>query len=204
MRESAYADPEEPYDIYGFGTNVSGGFWGAGGGVSVVFPKPLYQVFAKTGSAKFRTIPDVGMSVGGCPGGSISCSEDDSSVVTAYGVGIGGGYFALIGTSVASPEFVGALALFEQQFGKKNHRMGNVNYYLYASGALQTLAGGKKAPSSLQFYHRANPGFNGVYYDDFPSYNYNYVYGNGSPDVRKLFGLTRYPAAGAPQTPTNP
>jgi len=204
VRESAYADPEEPYDIYGLGANVSGGYWGAGGGVSVVFQKPLYQVFAKTGSARFRTIPDVGMSVGGCPGGSISCSADDSSVVTAYGVGIGGGYYALIGTSVASPEFVGALALFEQQFGKKNHRMGNVNYYLYAAGALQTLAGGTKAPLSLQFYHRANPGYNGVYYDDFPSYNYNYVYGNGSPDVRKLFGMTRYPAAGVPQTSTNP
>jgi subtilase family serine protease len=204
VRESAYADPEEPYDIYGFGTNVSGGLWGAGGGVSVVFPKPLYQVFAKTGSAKFRTIPDVGMSVGGCPGSAISCSADDSSVVTAYGVGIGGGYYTLIGTSVASPEFVGALALFEQQLGKKNHRVGNVNYYLYASAALQTLAGGAKAPSALQFYHRANPGFNGVYYDDFPSDNYNYVYGNGSPDVRKLFGLTHYPAAGVPQTSTNP
>ena len=204
VRESAYADPEEPYDPYGLGVNVSGGAWGAGGGVSVVFPRPLYQVFARTGSSKFRTIPDVGMSVGGCPGGTISCSADDSSVVTAYGVGIGGGYYTLIGTSVASPEFVGALALFEQQFGKKNHRQGNVNYYLYAAGALQTLAGGTKAPSLLQFYHRNNPGFNGVYYDDFPSYNYNSVYGNGSPDVRRLFGLTRYPAAGVPQTAGNP
>ena len=204
VRESAYADPQEPYDPFGIGVNVSGGAWGAGGGVSTVFQKPLYQVLAKTGSGKFRTLPDVGMAVGGCPGGSISCSDDDSSVVTAYGVGIGGGYFALIGTSVASPEFVGALALFEQQLGKKHHRMGNVNYFLYAAGALQTLAGGTKAPAAFQFYHRNNPGFNGVYYDDFPSYNYNYVYGNGSPDVRKLFGLTRFPAAGVPQTATNP
>ena len=60
------------------------------------------------------------------------------------------------------------------------------------------------APAALQFYHRVNPGFNGVYNDDFPSYNYNYVYGNGSPDVRKLFGLTHYPAAGVAQTATNP
>ena len=204
VRESAYADPELPYDPYGVGVNVSGGAWGAGGGVSAYFQKPLYQYLAKTGSNKFRTVPDVGMSVGGCPNGTISCSLDDSSVITAYGVGIGGGLFTLIGTSVASPEFVGALALYEQQFGKKNHRMGNVNYFLYAAGALQTLAGGTRAPAALQFYHRNNPGFNGVVYDDFPSYNYNYVYGNGSPDVRKLFGLTRYPAAGVPQTPANP
>ena len=203
VRESAYADPENAYDPYGIGTAVSGGAWGAGGGVSMVFKRPLYQVFARTGST-FRTIPDVGMHVGGCPGSAISCSADDSSVVTAYGVGIGGGYLTLIGTSVASPEFVGALALFEQQLGKKNHRLGNANYYLYAAAALQTLAGGTHAPSFLQFYHRNNPGYNGVYYDDFPSYNYNYVYGNGSPDVRKLFGMTDRAAAGVPQTATNP
>jgi subtilase family serine protease len=203
VRETAYADPESPYDPYGFGANVSGGAWGAGGGVSVVFKKPLYQSLAKTGSS-WRTIPDVGMQVGGCPYVSISCSADDSSVMTAYGIGIGGDYLQLIGTSVASPEFVGALALFEQQLGKRNHRLGNANYYLYAVGALQTLAGGTHAPASLQFYHRNNPGYNGVVYDDFPGYNYNYVYGNGSPDVRKLFGMTGYPAAGVPQTATNP
>ena len=38
----------------------------------------------------------------------------------------------------------------------------------------------------------------------YSSYNYNYVYGNGSPDVRKLFGLTAYKPAGVPQTATNP
>jgi subtilase family serine protease len=203
VRESAYSDPELPSDPYGVGVDISGGAWGAGGGVSVVFKKPLYQVFAGTGS-RYRTLPDVGMHVGGCPGGTISCNDDDSAVVTAYGVGIGGGYIGLIGTSVASPEFAGALALFEQQLGKHNHRLGNANYYLYAAGALQTLAGGTKAPGALQFYHRDNPGYNGVYYDSFPSYNYNYVYGNGSPDVRKLFGMTGYPAAGVPQTATNP
>ncbi len=202
--ESAYADPEAPYDVYGLGTNVSGGSWGAGGGVSAVFRKPPYQFLAKTGSSHWRTVPDVGMQVGGCPGLAISCGADDSAAVTAYGVGIGGGYYGVIGTSVSSPEFVGALALFEQQLGKRNHRLGNANYYLYAAGALQTLAGGVRAPAAFQFYHRANPGNNGVVPDSFPSYDYNYVYGNGSPDVRKLFGMTRYPAAGVPQTPTNP
>ena len=205
VRETAYNDPEAPYDPYGVGVNVSGGAWGAGGGVSVVFKKPLYQSLARTGST-WRTIPDVGMQVGGCPASAISCSADDSSVITAdgIGIGIGGDYYQLIGTSVASPEFVGALALFEQQLGKRNHRLGNANYYLYAVGALQTLAGGTHAPAWLQFYHRNNPGYNGVVYDDFPSYNYNYVYGNGSPDVRKLFGMTAYQAAGVPQTATNP
>ena len=204
VRESAYSDPEAPYDPFGVGTLVSGGAWGAGGGVSGLFRKPLYQILARTGSAQFRTVPDVGMHVGGCPQDALTCSADDSSVYTAYGVGIGGGYYQVIGTSIASPEFVGALAIYEQQLGKRNHRLGNANYYLYAVGATQTLLGGTRAPAALQFYHRANPGYNGVVNDDFPSYNYNYVYGNGSPDVRKLFGMTNYPAAGVPQTSTNP
>ena len=207
VRESAYNDPRAPYDPNGLGVNVSGGFWGAGGGVSTLFPKPLYQNLANTGSSKWRTVPDVGMQVGGCPGSpgaALSCGTDDSAAVTAYGVGVGGGFYGVIGTSVSSPEFVGALALFEQQFGRGNHRLGNANYYLYAAGALQTLAGGIQAPAATQLYHRNNPGYDGVAPDSFPSYNYNYVYGNGSPDVRKLFHMMQYPAAGVPQTATNP
>lgn len=209
VRESAYGDPRAPYDIYGLGQDVSGGYWGAGGGVSGVFKKPLYQALTKTGSSKWRTLPDVGMEVGGlgfsgdgCE--ALSCSTDDTSVLTAYGTGVGGGFYETIGTSVSSPEFVGALALFEQQIGGRNHRVGNVNYYLYAAGDLQTLFGGTHAPSALQYYHRGIPGFDGYYNGGFPSNNYDYIYGNGSPDVRKLFGLTGYKAAGLPQTSTNP
>jgi len=36
----------------------------------------------------------------------------------------------------------------------------------------------------------------------FPSRNYDYIYGNGSPDVRELFVLAG-PPAGLPQTPDN-
>ena len=216
VRESAFGDPEYPYDIYGLGQNVSGGYWGAGGGVSSVFAKPFYQVLANTDSRQWRTLPDVGMQVGGfgfsslngpicsfCDPSAISCSPDDSSVLTAYGVNYGGGFYFTIGTSVSSPEFVGALALYEQQRGRF-HRQGNVNYFLYARGALQSLAGGVYAPAELQFFHRNIPGFDGFYSADYPSHDYNYIYGNGSPDVRKLFGLTNYPAAGVPQTPGNP
>jgi subtilase family serine protease len=204
VRESAFADPDIPYDIYGLGALVSGGVWGAGGGVSSVFGKPLYQYLVKSGSNSGRTVPDVGMQVGGCPQGlAASCGADDSAAVVAYGVGLGGGYYGVIGTSVSSPEFVGALAIYEQQFGK-HHRLGNVNYFLYAAGAIQTLVGGVNAPSAFQFFRRDIPGFDGYWNANYPSYNYNYIYGNGSPDVRKLLGLSFRPAAGQPQTPTNP
>lgn len=207
VRESAYADPEVPYDPYGIGQNVSGGVWGGGGGISSVFSKPAYQWLANTGSWQWRTLPDVGMQVGGCPLGlslPADCGADDSAAVVAYGVNYGGGFYGVIGTSVSSPEFVGALALFEQRLGRQ-HRIGNANYFLYGQGLLQTLAGGVNAPPALQFYHRNIPGFDGLYNGGFPSYNYDYIYGNGSPDVRKLFGLQLfYPAAGLPQTPSNP
>ena len=203
VRESGYADPEVPYDPYGLGTNVTGGVWGAGGGVSEIWKKPLYQLLANTGSSNRRTLPDVGMQVGGCPESASSCGNDDSAAVVAYGVNYGGGYYAVIGTSVSSPEFVGALALWEQQFGK-HHRQGNVNYFLYAKGAVQALGGGTHAPDALQFYHRGIPGFDGYYKGGKPSANYDYIYGQGSPNVRKLFDMREFPAAGVPQTPGNP
>jgi subtilase family serine protease len=218
VRESAFGDPELPYDIYGVGQLVSGGFWGAGGGISSYFKKPLYQLLANTGTFAWRTNPDIGMQVGGlgfsslngsapgfCNGNAISCSPDDSSVLTAYDVDDpnNGGFFFTIGTSVSSPEFVGALAIYEQQFGK-HHRQGNVNYFLYAQGLIQSLFGGDHAPAAFQFYHRNIPGNDGYWNGGFPSSNYDYIYGNGSPDVRKLFGLKNYPAAGLPQTPSNP
>ena len=218
VRESAFGDPELPYDIYGVGQLVSGGFWGAGGGISSYFKKPLYQLLANTGTFAWRTNPDIGMQVGGlgfsslngsapgfCNGNAISCSPDDSSVLTAYDVDDpnNGGFFFTIGTSVSSPEFVGALAIYEQQFGK-HHRQGNVNYFLYAQGFIQSLFGGDHAPAAFQFYHRNIPGNDGYWNGGFPSSNYDYIYGNGSPDVRKLFGLKNYPAAGLPQTPSNP
>jgi subtilase family serine protease len=213
VRESAFGDPEYPYDIYGIGANVSGGYWAAGGGVSSVFPKPDYQNLVGTGSSSWRTVPDVGMQVGGlgfsqlngsapgfCNSNAISCSADDSSVITAYGVDYGGGFYYTIGTSVSSPEFVGALALYEQRTG----RQGNVNYFLYTQGAAQTAAGGVSAPAAQRYYHRGQPGFDGYYSGNYPSANYDYIYGNGSPNVDNLFGLTPYGVAGTPQTKSNP
>ena len=201
VSENGYGDPDVPYDIYGIGQNVSGGYWGAGGGVSSVFGRPAYQLLANTGSRLFRTLPDVGMQVGGCPEGlAASCNATDSAAVVAYGVNYGGGFYGVIGTSVSSPEFVGALALYEQF----NHRQGNVNYLLYLAGAVQTAGGGPNAPTALQFYHRNMPGFDGLYSGNQPTVNYTYIFGNGSPDVRKLFGFFAAPPAGLPQTPTNP
>jgi subtilase family serine protease len=192
MSENALGDPEIPYDPYGVGSNVAGGFWGAGGGISIYFPKPEYQALVNTGSSTFRTTPDVGMLVGGCPGGiSLTpCGPNRSYAIIA----IGGELAGVIGTSVSSPQFVSAAVLYIEKLG---HRVGNLNSYLYVAGAQQS-AGGAAA------YNRSIPGFDGKWTSAAPAGGYTYLVGNGTPKVRALFGMQDLPAAGDPQTASNP
>jgi subtilase family serine protease len=195
--ENGFGDPLTPYDPDGVGAVASGGYWGAGGGRSTLALRPSYQASVNTGST-FRTLPDVGMQVGGCPGDAVQpCGPDRSAVVTAYQ----GSYMGVIGTSVASPEFVSALALYVEKTG---HKVGDIHAFLYRMGQAQTAAGGARAPTAVQYYHRNVQGFDGAWAGGYPSQNYNYIYGNGSPDVRRLFGMTGYPPAGVPQTLSNP
>jgi len=133
------------------------------------------------------------MQVGGCPGVSLAPCGLGSAARSYVIVYVDGAAYGVIGTSVASPEFVGALALYVE----KNGPIGNANPFLYAQGAAQTAGQGT-------FYHRNIPGFDGEYTNTTPSTNYNYIVGNGTPDVRSLFGMTNLPPAGAPQTPSNP
>ena len=194
VAENAYGDPEIPYDPYGVGINVSGGYWGAGGGVSQIFGKPAYQLLVNNG-AKARTLPDVGMQVGGCPGGIsvLPCGPNRSYVI----IYLDGQKVGLIGTSVASPEFVSAVALFEENIGG---RVGNLNNYLYTAGAAQSVTAGL-----LGTYHRSIPGFDGKYDNSFPNgAQYDYLVGNGTPKVRDLFLAIGAAPAGVPQTPSNP
>lgn len=190
--ENALGDPEIAHDPYGVGTNVAGGFWGAGGGISAHFLKPAYQQLVNTGSAAFRTTPDVGMMVGGCPGGiSLQpCGPNRSYVI----ISVGGQLEGVIGTSVSSPEFVSAAALYIEKSGQ---RVGNLNTYLYSVAATQN-SGGTAA------YNRNIRGFDGKWTNFAPSGGYTYLVGNGTPKVRALFGMMDLPAAGDPQTASNP
>ena len=131
------------------------------------------------------------MQVGGCPGGiaQLPCGPNRSYVII-YGAGEA---YGLIGTSVASPEFVGAMALYIQT----NGRQGNFNTYLYTKASKQ-LAGGASS------YHLNIPGFDGKWNNTVPSSGYDYLVGNGTPKVRTLFGFARLPASGDPQRSSNP
>ncbi len=188
VSENAFGDPELPYDPYGVGNWISGGYWGSGGGKSVLFAKPAYQKLVKT-HASTRAIPDVSLEMGGCPGGLavIPCGPDRSSVWVAWN----GAFHRVIGTSVSSPEFAGLLALDEQNLGG---RLGNVNYMIYAQAAEQEQGG-------LQVFREGIPGYNG-YYSTTAS-GYNMVLGNGTVYARNFIFAPFATPAGDPQTPSN-
>ena len=197
-QENAWSDPEVAFDPYGMGANVTGGVWGAGGGVSSLYFKPDYQSLVSTGSSSFRTIPDVGMQMGGCPdvaaapcnGGGTSIdglgNTDRSYVNVVFNNTWDGG----VGTSAAAPEMASAVALLVQTHG----RQGNLNPYLY------TLAHNQSAGGAAAF-HQAIPGFNGVVANDG---SYTFTTGNGTPMVAAMIGLPQASLAGAPKTATNP
>ena len=196
VAEDGNGDPEVPYDPYGVGVTLSNGYWGAGGGVSSVFAEPFYQ----RGSAKAagRIVPDVGMMVGGCPLGlaKTPCGPNRSAAI----VTLAGSRYGVIGTSVAAPEFAGATALFVEAAGQ---RVGTLNPFLWTLGAVQDALGGVKAGSQAQFFHKNISGFDG-YWHQASTNPYGYIHGNGSPNMRTLFGLTGFAPAGDPQTPSNP
>jgi len=210
--ENAWSDPLIPYDIYGLGANVSGGAWGAGGGVSQMWPAPDYQSLVATGYTG-RALPDIGMQVGGCPGGISVLNKkthfcdggdnpkdgngntDRSYGIFAIAVGqSGGGFFGYIGTSLSSPSFAGVMALLVEQ----NGRMGNVNGYLYQIAATQASAG-----KAAKYLHTEIPGFNGVIQSNV-SPTYNVSTGIGTPIVQELVGAGSAARAGLPQTLSNP
>lgn len=210
--ENAWSDPEIPYDPYGTGGTASGGVWGAGSGVSLMWPAPAYQSLVDT-TYTGRAVPDIGMHVGGCPGGisvvnkkSGFCdgnnnpADGDGNTDRSYGifalaVGDGGGFFGFIGTSLSSPQFAGVLALLIEQ----NGRQGNVNGYLYGLAAEQAN-GGKKG---VKYLHTEIPGFNGLIQSNI-SPTYNASTGIGTPIVKELVGAGTAAQAGFPRTQSNP
>jgi subtilase family serine protease len=207
--ENAWAD-QWPGD-YG----LNNGWWGAGGGYSVIYSAPNYQSNVTTGSTGGRALPDVGMQVGGCPYGATdyhpkpNVCNGNGDAVDGNGnnqrsfvwVSIGDpsndpddpGYFeGLIGTSVSSPEFASVVALLVE----RNGRMGDLNPYLYHLAAVQA-GGGATA------FHTNIPGYNGVVPTDLNS-TYSLSVGVGTPVVTTLIGRPNATPAGTPQTISNP
>ncbi len=188
VRENADDDPLTK-DIF-YGTPATGAVWGSGGGDSSYFKKPLFQTLVTTGSS-FRTVPDVSLHMGGCPGGIVlPCGPDRSFDYLVFN----NLYYGVIGTSASAPDFAGLLAL---KIERDQSRQGNANYILYLDAAEQRLG---LLPAKI---FRGNiPGYNG-YYMTKPGYDR--VTGLGT--IRGLEFLQApagTPVAGSPQTPSNP
>jgi subtilase family serine protease len=202
--ENADFDPRVPAE-YLTGTDqivsVGKNTWGSGGGFSSIFEKPFYQDLVNTGSFSKRSVPDVSLMMGGCPGDADLSVQDCTTLPrSSVLVFIGGAPYLLIGTSSAAPEFAGVLALAVELNGG---RLGNINPYIYTLSALQTLLGGTHAPKAFQYFHREISGDNN-FYKVKPGQAYSEVLGNSTLDVQNFLGLSYVSPAGTPSTPTNP
>jgi len=201
--ENANFDPRVPAEeqIGAVTFEVGNNTWGSGGGFSQIFAKPAYQLLAPTGSLVHRSVPDLSLMMGGCPGDADltkqNCTELPRSAVIVW---IGGSPDLLIGTSSSSPEMAGVIALAVEKSGG---RLGNVNPMIYGLSALQTLLGGANAPAPFQYFHRDISGNNNGYTVS-PGQAYSEVLGNSTLDVRNFLSLQGVPAAGAPGTTSNP
>jgi subtilase family serine protease len=201
--ENADFDPRLPIELSD-GTNtfsITNNTWGSGGGFSQIFAKPLYQFLVNTGSNVHRSVPDVSLMMGGCPGDA-NIPLQDCTVLprSAVIVWIGEAPNLLIGTSSSSPEMAGVLALAVEL---NRGRLGNVNPLIYALSAVQTIAGGTKAPKALQFFHRNISGDNNGFKVK-PGQAYSEVLGNSTLDIKNFLLLQGAAPAGAPGTPSNP
>ncbi len=103
-------------------------FSSGGGGVSVVFPKPSWQIGTGVPNDSYRDVPDLAFS---------ASADHDAYMVCAQGSCQNGTYFttstgsfnAFGGTSVSTPSFAGVLALVEQKLGGTS--LGNINQSIY-------------------------------------------------------------------------
>jgi subtilase family serine protease len=173
-------------DIF-YGTPATGGYWASGGGISIYYKKPDYQ-FLVNSPSKFRTVPDLALHMGGCPFGSVSPCGPDRSFDW---VGIAGAFYGFVGTSASSPDFAGLTAL---NIERRKSRVGNENLEIYTLAAAQESG-------LVHVFHTDIPGFNGVYSTH---HGYNLVLGNGTLRGKDFILAPNVPAAGIPQTCSNP
>ncbi len=133
------------------------GFGAGGGGVSAVFPRPLFQLGVANVVGRDRGTPDI----------SMTAAVNGAAWVYWSFPGAGAPGWELVGgTSEATPIFAGVVALADQLAG---HRLGWINPDLYALGALSTHT---SLPTGIVDVTTGNNTFGGVTgYDATPGYD---------------------------------
>jgi subtilase family serine protease len=117
-RSVAWNDTYNPH--LGFGTDPSA----SGGGLSILFTRPSYQNGVKNLVGNQRGVPDVSMSG--------ACSSPVFTYQSFPQAGFPAGWYPSCGTSEATPEFAGIVALADQVAG---HALGVINPTLYKLSA---------------------------------------------------------------------
>jgi trimeric autotransporter adhesin len=125
--------PEQPWNNSQYGLNILNFFningfttiVGGGGGASIVYAKPPWQTGTGVPADGARDIPDVSLFAANGANESFypSCANDGDCQPGGTPVQISGAG----GTSFASPEFAGIMALVNQKYG----RQGQANFVLY-------------------------------------------------------------------------
>ena len=120
----------------------------SGGGFSVVYKRPFYQVAANR-TSRMRGVPDISWNASFAHSTLVimSCTAADTSACGAAGTFV----FGFAGTSAGSPQVAGVVALADQA---GRGRIGLINPTLYALGALPPIAS--------QFFHDVTVGDNSV------------------------------------------
>jgi subtilase family serine protease len=201
--ENADYDPRVPasFQVGSETLTVGNNTWGSGGGISSFFARPIYQSRVNTGSTTYRTVPDVSLMMGGCPGDADLSVQDCTMLPrSAVIIWFAGSPTGVIGTSASAPEMAGVIALAVQLNGG---RLGNFNPTIYSLAAAQTAAGGINAPAAQQYFHQDISGNNNGYTVS-PNQGYSEVLGNGTLNVKTFLGLQSAAKTGAPNTPSNP
>jgi subtilase family serine protease len=120
---NAQGDPTQPPAVWNdtalFGSPASGS-----GGLSTVFSRPSYQDSVASTVGSWRGFPDI----------SMSAAVDGAALVylNANAAQGAAGFYLIGGTSEASPEFSGIIAIADQMAG---HGLGLINPALYAMEA---------------------------------------------------------------------
>ena len=107
-------------------TAAAGELAGGGGGASLYFTKPAYQTGTGVPNDFSRDVPDLALDAAAIHDGYLICEPG----YCVNGYRNSAGYLDVVGgTSVATPEFAGMMALLEQ---KIQERVGNANPTIYS------------------------------------------------------------------------
>jgi subtilase family serine protease len=123
-------------------SNGGSGLWASGGGASIVYPQPAWQqgVSGASASNGMRAVPDVALSASGHDG---------------YVIYENGSWWAIAGTSAASPSFAGITALVVQAKGGAGQGDANASLYPLLNAATNpfhaTPSGNNSVPGVAGF-----------------------------------------------------